>query len=477
MANAMMPRRARVGAQLIGLGSPFLIVAVAITSLQCSDPGAVAPADVVLDPTPIKGMVISNPHASATRAAIGENRALTSAADEIAYVSLAPKTLPNASRIQIQNRNRDFPASLVSVVDGGFDPVMIQANAHDSLDLVAWNIDGTTQPMDARVPARRPPSVVRTKPSKGLTDVALNVVITVVFTEPVDPKTLNTSSVQLLRGGSAVSGKITFQDNSWDAQFVADSPLNPNSAYEVRVTQAVRDLDGEALDAPFSSTFVTGTKLCAESLEKSGCPPPTADTRTIRGTVIERSGDDVQPVSNARVSAWVQLNDGSGYSPATVQADETGKFTISSLPSAAVRLHATAAGYDQPCGVEVLLSGATANADIEVVSTRTPLADITSPAPRLRGWVYELVPDPDRQNLPLLAVTVPGARMYVEAPRDFVVATTTGDSKGNYLFCNLPMNSDITTYAVKAGFTMAKQPPPLVLTVFGTFGRDVELKR
>jgi Bacterial Ig-like domain len=460
------------------LYAQFVVVAVGCIALQCSDPGAVAPDDPNVDSTPLKGMVISNPHSVVANTA-SVSASSSAEDDEVVYVSLAPKTLPTAVRIEIGNRNRNLPASLVSVIDGGFDPVAVQASAGDTLDLIAWMLDGRTTSMAIKVPAERPPSVVRSKPDKGLTDVALNVVITVVFTEPIDQRSVTSNSVQLSHAGRPVRGKFVFQSTSWDVQFVPESALDPNSEYDLVVTTDIRDLDGEQLDASFSSSFVTGASYCNELSAQLGCLG--IGENLISGTVTERTIEyGVRPVSNAIVSAWVQLSDKTGFSPVSVQTDERGEYTIRSLPHATVLLHATLPGFDQPCVAAVNLSSASATGNIQVVRTTKAVMDTTTSLPRIWGLVYELVPIVD----PFASFElkgIPGARVYLESSGGFVLASTTADDIGHYAFCNLPLFTELRTYGVKTGFVPVAAPiaapPTVTLTSLVSRLHDIEMKR
>jgi hypothetical protein len=188
--------------------SPVLIGAIALVAIRCSDPGAVGPENPDGSPQ-LKGMVISNPHqTSVSDAVLGRTSVSTVNDEEIAYVSLAPKTLPGAETIQIDNRTQNLPGPLVTVIDGGFDPVPIHARVSDTLEITASMADGHKVSMSVKVPAKRPPSVVRTNPGKGRTEVALNVIVAVVFTEPVDRATVNASSIQLRRDGKPVGGEV-----------------------------------------------------------------------------------------------------------------------------------------------------------------------------------------------------------------------------------------------------------------------------
>jgi len=93
-------------------------------------------------------------------------------------------------------------ASLVTTVsDGGFDPVPVQARTNDSIEVVVEDAGGATiAVIGLVVAARRPPIVVRTDPPRKKNDVRLNSAIVVVFSEPIDVRTLT--------GGSSSCGKV-----------------------------------------------------------------------------------------------------------------------------------------------------------------------------------------------------------------------------------------------------------------------------
>src|SRR6266545_7316311 len=89
-----------------------------------------------------------------------------SAADEVVYVSLTPGTVPAGATATI--RRVGGAASLVTTLsDGGFDPVPVEAQTNDSIEVVVRDAGGTTV-ADLRlvVAVRRPPLVVRTNPPR-----------------------------------------------------------------------------------------------------------------------------------------------------------------------------------------------------------------------------------------------------------------------------------------------------------------------
>ncbi len=102
------------------------------------------------------------------------------------------------------------------------------------------------------------PLVVSTDPANGATSVALNKVITVTFNEAMNPATITTSSITLT-GATPVTGVVTY--NGVTATFTPTSPLAINTTYTGRVTTAVKDVNGNALQTDYVWTFSTGSTL------------------------------------------------------------------------------------------------------------------------------------------------------------------------------------------------------------------------
>jgi uncharacterized protein YjdB len=180
---------------------------------------------------------------------------------EIAYVSLRPGTFPAGERVTIQRRGS--PSTVTGPMEeGGLNPVPIVAAEGDTVDVEVQMAGGSVARFAVRVPITRRPKIVRTYPPPKKRDVALNARIVVVFTEPVAPATLTTSSVRLLRNGAAVAGTVRVLEGSTaSAVFESSTPLSANTEYELVVTEAVRDLAGDPLETSPAITFTTGGTL------------------------------------------------------------------------------------------------------------------------------------------------------------------------------------------------------------------------
>jgi len=213
-------------------------------------------------PSP-EGLIVSDPAVTVGSAeGVGSGAALASAGEDVAYVSLPPGAVPTGSAATIR-RVGDGGSLVTPVQDGGFDPVPVAAGVGDSIDIIVRDAAGGTV-LQARlvVAARRPPIVVRTDPPRKKTDVPLNAAIIVVFSEPMDGGTLTPGSIQLLRGTTPVAGTVRLLDASGlVALFEPAQLLAPETAYRLAVGEAVRDLDGDALEAPVEIDFTTGDAL------------------------------------------------------------------------------------------------------------------------------------------------------------------------------------------------------------------------
>ncbi|HKD79475.1 MAG TPA: Ig-like domain-containing protein, partial [Candidatus Angelobacter sp.] len=99
------------------------------------------------------------------------------------------------------------------------------------------------------------PTVVGVSPANGLTGVPINAQVLIQFSEPIDDLTLNQIT---LTGGGPVNVISRLSNANQTLTLVPVVPLNPNTTYTISVS-GVLDLSGNALTAPSTTTFTTGT--------------------------------------------------------------------------------------------------------------------------------------------------------------------------------------------------------------------------
>jgi hypothetical protein len=190
-----------------------------------------------------------------------------------AWLSLPAGAMPTATGFRVHNRATGVTRQL-SGSAGGFDPIAVAATAGDTVEVTIQHPDTAITTL-ARVPMRKRPRVVRTSPAAGRVDVALNSVVTIVFSEPIDPATATAARIRLLAGTDPVPGLVRpVAGSEVGFEFVPSAPLAPGTTYTLELTADVADASGDLVegDRAFAfTTVMTGGEPPAEA-------PPTDPT-------------------------------------------------------------------------------------------------------------------------------------------------------------------------------------------------------
>jgi alpha-tubulin suppressor-like RCC1 family protein len=230
----------------------------------------------------------------------------------VVYISLPPGAIPNGVNATIRDL-RTGSAVTTNLVEGGFDPVAVSAIAGDTLTMAVHTTGGTAPTSYQSVVAgAKPPIVLRTDPPAHKRDVPLDVRIGIVFTEPIDPSSLTSGSIQLWRGTTPVPGQLASADPAHlMATFSPDAPLAALTDYELRVTQAVLGFDGVPLKAPVSVPFTTQAEGAGPLFTVGG----TVSGLTGSGLVLlDNGGDPLTVASDGAFAFATPLASGATYS-------------------------------------------------------------------------------------------------------------------------------------------------------------------
>jgi len=266
------PATATLGAAPSGDPTHELVTAVAlgVVKIAATIDGKSDTAVVTISATPPPpGVVVSDPVSAsalispriAGRGRVTGRIATASPGTTDAWVSMEPGAIPDGNQVTI--RNARLGSTLTSpMTAGGFDPLAVEAFSGDNLDLEIRRSGGASLHLPYVVPPRLSPRVVRCYPPHKKRDVALNVGILTVFSEPVSLATLSTSSVQLLRGTTPVPGTVTLlTGTATTAIFTPTTQLSPSTDYHLVVNQTIKDLSGDSLEAGLTADFTTGTTV------------------------------------------------------------------------------------------------------------------------------------------------------------------------------------------------------------------------
>ncbi|HTI06012.1 MAG TPA: Ig-like domain-containing protein [Gemmatimonadales bacterium] len=227
-------------------------VSVALATLQCVEATGPRALDNSI------GVILSGLVPSGSGAPSGLSSATVTT--RVVYVSLSPDAVPGGTTAAITNRATGAVVT-AAVVNGGFDPVPIGASIGDTLAVaVSTSEHGAAVSGFVLVAARRAPRVVRTNPPPGGRDVPLNSTVVVIFSEPLDPGTLDTTALQLSRDSVLVAGTARLAaGSSLIAEFQPASLLAPLTTYRFSVSPNIQGVAGDAVTAAEPVSFTTGT--------------------------------------------------------------------------------------------------------------------------------------------------------------------------------------------------------------------------
>lgn len=208
------------------------------------------------DPPEVFASAVSNPVSVPGEASLtGADQSRRSHTAEVAFVSLPAGTVPDGAYATIRH-DRSRIEVVRPIVAGGLDPVAIAAAVGDDINIAVTTYSGAVVALLAPVPANSRPRVIRTIPPRGKKDVPLNLRMTVVFSEPVTPASVDGIELQL--DGVAVAGRVALTPDGLRAEFQPDQPLDAERQYVLSVPQSVADPAGNALEEPIQTEFTTG---------------------------------------------------------------------------------------------------------------------------------------------------------------------------------------------------------------------------
>jgi Domain of unknown function (DUF4082)/Bacterial Ig-like domain len=109
-----------------------------------------------------------------------------------------------------------------------------------------------------------PPTVTATTPTNGATGVALASSVTALFSEPIDPATVNTGTFELRTPSNAlVAGTMSYDAATRGAAFTPSAPLSATTTYTAvlrggATDPRIKDVAGNPLSTTVTWSFTTG---------------------------------------------------------------------------------------------------------------------------------------------------------------------------------------------------------------------------
>ena len=148
----------------------------------------------------------------------------------------------------------EYPLENGTTYMAAFAASTAQDYAGNYLSAVSWTYT-TTNVVDMT-----PPTVVSTTPADGATNVPVDMVLQIEFSEPIDPNSMENGGIMMTPEPG--EGTVTWTDGGSTLNFEPFDPLLDDTAYTLIIVEgAVRDLAGNPLSGNYSMSFTTGASL------------------------------------------------------------------------------------------------------------------------------------------------------------------------------------------------------------------------
>ena len=186
-----------------------------------------------------------------------------------------------------------------------------------------------------------PPTVQPASPIAGATGVCPNRVITALFSEPMNPLTINASNFGVtLANGTPVAGVVSYDPLANLAIFTPSTALALNSSYTAKVNTGVQDMFGNSLALPLTWTFSTGGNSCLPAAPPVSVTPASGATGVCQSTAVAATFAQLMNPATINAASFT-LTSAAGVSVAsTISVDATGK-TFTLTPKAPLALSTT----------------------------------------------------------------------------------------------------------------------------------------
>ncbi len=132
-----------------------------------------------------------------------------------------------------------------------------------------------------------PPTVLSVTPPDGSVGVCPNMIVTVTFSEAMNPSSIDGTTFTLTGPGSSpVAGQVTYNASSDTAIFTPSSGLALSTVYTATITTAAQDMFGNTLAADFVWNFSTGANRCQPPAPPVSVTPPNGTAGVCPNIVV-----------------------------------------------------------------------------------------------------------------------------------------------------------------------------------------------
>jgi hypothetical protein len=261
--------------------------------------------------------------------------------DEVASGSVVFQVLADGVKLYDSGRmDASMPAKTASTnITGKNDLALVVTNAGDGMagDHADWanarvNCGSTTADTT-------PPTVTAVTPGDGAGGVAVTTDVTATFSEAVDPTTVTTTTLTLVRQGATapLAGTVTYDPSKKQAPLKLSASLANGASYTATVkggSNGVKDVAGNALAADKAWGFTTVTAADTTAPTITGVSPTESATAESIATSVTATFSEALDSRTVTTGTIFLVKQGATATIAASVTYDASKKTVTLKPSA-----------------------------------------------------------------------------------------------------------------------------------------------
>ncbi|MCH8569480.1 MAG: Ig-like domain-containing protein [Balneolales bacterium] len=172
------------------------------------------------------------------------------------------------------------------------------------------------------------PRIESTVPQDGDVEVALNIIVSAMFTQEMNSSTINQTSFTLHNGTSLVNGTVSY--SNLKASFVPDSNLVPETTYTATINSAAQNNLGVTLQNDFVWTFTTGEADAIVNPTVVSTMPQDGDVDVELNAVVNATFSQLMNPTTLNQSSFTLFNGANQVNGSVSYTNLTASFVPSS---------------------------------------------------------------------------------------------------------------------------------------------------
>ncbi len=309
------------------------------------------------------------------------------------------------------------------------------------------------------------PVVNTVSPVANATGVATGTAITAVFNEALNPASINTTSVLIQRGGTAVSASVAYNSGTNSITLTPSSALINNTVYTVTLkggtgSTAIKDISGNALAADYTWSFTTAAVSVDVTAPTSTIVSPVNGANLTVNLPVTVSGTAVDAGGLNRIE--VSVNGGSSWQTATGTANWTYTWTPATTGTILIKSR----GIDNTGNIETAGSAIASNVisvNIVAASTNNCPCTIFSTAQSIQPTGAQFKNDGPALEIGTKFST--NQNGYITALRFYKAAGNTGTHTGRlYSLAGALLAQAVFTSETASGWQQVALSSPVAVT-------------